>query len=607
MTAINDVHDNVFEEEGALDDLPVMTKAELQEVAIAHGGYSTPSLNDILYLHFKGYRSIENLEEFTGLKALWLNSNGFGKIENLSHLHELRCLFLQSNALTKIENLHGLHSLIQLDLSENNIRCVEGISQLSNLTTLNLSKNALKDADSVCHLKECNELTAVDLSKNQLNGGDDIIDCLSGIAKVTSLNMAGNPVVYDWGGLSGIAKVTSLNMAGNPVVSKVASFRKKMIVACKALRYLDRPVFDVDRATAEAWASGGIDAEKKTKIELQQAKRDKERKAIEEFRAWQESVRSTREIVSARYEVDGAAATPAVVLESGNETIAEDSGSVVFDDNNCQAETAEDRPFIELLEEEPATKPDLIPIADETKVQASKKVSFADINMGIPAKGKDTAQPTKPVLQPKVMEVTAKEALGEQNQEKENIKPASSPPVEVTHCNDEIEMETIEAASRRIRDSIAILKGAKQQKKDNQMLSGITMGWTKAMEHDLMKLAVKYNHDFDMVASKMGKDHSSQFIMFDTESCYRRYTLLDLSSDGNIMEEGVKFPITEKPLSYFIAGGQRKSIEEIRLDDDKVNARLFSPESFPNMDNMSEEGNAIMHRSELWDELESST
>lgn len=102
--------ENVHNEPEEADDLmglPVMTKAELQKVALEHGGYATPYLNDTLYLHFKGYRRIENLEEFRGLTTLWLHSNGFGKIENLSHLHELRCLFLQRNALTKIENLHG--------------------------------------------------------------------------------------------------------------------------------------------------------------------------------------------------------------------------------------------------------------------------------------------------------------------------------------------------------------------------------------------------------------------------------------------------------------------------------------------------------------------
>jgi len=37
-------------------DLPEMTLEELKKCALEHGGYETPELNDILYLHYKGYR-----------------------------------------------------------------------------------------------------------------------------------------------------------------------------------------------------------------------------------------------------------------------------------------------------------------------------------------------------------------------------------------------------------------------------------------------------------------------------------------------------------------------------------------------------------------------
>ncbi|KAL7555290.1 hypothetical protein ACHAWF_018993 [Thalassiosira exigua] len=556
------------EEEDLLDGLPVMTKAELQKIALEHGGYSTAHLNDILYLHFKGYRRIENLEGYTALKALYLHSNGFGKIENLSHLRELRCLFLQRNALTKIEGLHGLESLVQLDLSENNIKLVEGLSHLPNLTTLNLSKNALKDAGSILHLKDCTKLTSVDLTKNQLSGVD-IVDCLSGLGKVASLNMT-----------------------GNPVVSKVAYFRKKMIVACKTLRYLDRPVFDNERATAEAWAQGGLDAERETKDRLHQAKLDKERKAIEEFRAWQESVRITgnRESDAPRFEVDAA---PMLMV---------------------QAPMSLSQPFIEILEEETHTPNDEIAQVepavksdepDESK--ATKKVTFhepvdddsppdlvVEVDAAPPQEHKENKvveveePPIRPEQKPLVVEIN-----------KENIKP-----------DEREEEETVEVAARRIRDSLAILRSQNR----NGITSCITQGWTQEIDRKLMKIASEYKHngeeiDFDQVSSKMAELHGSKHIAFDKESCHRRWSLLDLSAEeDNAACEGQDvfvFPSTNKALSYFSTSeGQRKSFDEMRLGDGSGCSNFASPDALPEIGDLSEDGDEAIHRSGL-EELES--
>lgn len=102
-------------------NFPIMSKKEIRNAALEHSGYSTPALNDQLYLHYKGYQKIENLEEYINLKALWLDSNGLQKIENIDHLSSLRCLFLQRNLLSCIENVQGLESLVQLGTSMNRI------------------------------------------------------------------------------------------------------------------------------------------------------------------------------------------------------------------------------------------------------------------------------------------------------------------------------------------------------------------------------------------------------------------------------------------------------------------------------------------------------
>ena len=62
-----------------------MTKAVLKQCCVDNEGYESPELNDNLYLHFKGFRKIENLEEYTELKGLWLEANGLRTIENINH------------------------------------------------------------------------------------------------------------------------------------------------------------------------------------------------------------------------------------------------------------------------------------------------------------------------------------------------------------------------------------------------------------------------------------------------------------------------------------------------------------------------------------------
>lgn len=255
------------EKTSSFDGFPVMTKETIRCAVLEHGGYSTPALNDSLYLHYKGYRDIENLEEYVNLKALWLDSNGLDKIKNLSHLHNLRSLFLQRNLIKSVENLDGLNKLVQLDLSENSLTGLNGLEHLPELSILNVSKNCLANSTSIFMMRECPKISSIDFSHNHLRG-EDIIDTLSGIRTLLSINML-----------------------GNPVTTAVSHYRKRMICANKLLRYLDTPIFDAERATAEAWWIGGRDAELKKKTELQDKMRQEEKENMNAFRTWQQQIR----------------------------------------------------------------------------------------------------------------------------------------------------------------------------------------------------------------------------------------------------------------------------------------------------------------------------
>lgn len=300
-----------------------MTEKALRKISLASGGYATPALNDVCYFHYKGFRAIENLSAYTGVRSLWLEGNGLTRIQGLEGLSRLVCLFLHENLISVVENLDCVPQLRQLNLACNQVQTVgRGLRNLTALETLNLSNNRLQTRADLEGLLEdpdpvpnpapdaaapgaaCGGPSAAagegdgDGAGAEDEDGDGgaadpvlITECRpeggrgsapappeapSGAASAAEgprgalrdslevLDLSKNRI-DDEGVLevfTRLPRLKVLNLMGNPLVRTMARYRKTIVHACPALTYLDdRPVFADERRAVDAFFAGGPDAE----------------------------------------------------------------------------------------------------------------------------------------------------------------------------------------------------------------------------------------------------------------------------------------------------------------------------------------------------------
>ena len=232
----------------------IMSLDKISDLCKERGLYRTPELNEKLYLHFCGFKRIENLDTYSECRALWLENNCIDCIENLEALELLETLFIQHNFISSLrspvtsELTSRPLNVRSLDISYNFLVSIEDIPLVfPQLEKLLVSHNRLKGLHSA--LGTMGNLLVLDVSFNEIENVEGAEEAVLGT-------------------LGGLPRLSSLMMQGNSI-TKIPYYRKKVIALNSALTFLDEyPVFPEERRCCTAFVDGGKAAEAKVKAEL---------------------------------------------------------------------------------------------------------------------------------------------------------------------------------------------------------------------------------------------------------------------------------------------------------------------------------------------------
>jgi dynein assembly factor 1 len=250
-----------FEEE---EEGKPITKKVIKTIIKKHNLYTTPELNDILYLHHQGFTAIRNLDPYVNLKALWLNNNAISRIEGLDQLRNLTCLYLANNIIDSLSGLENLTSLDTLSLSHNYIAHVEGLQNCVKLTTVELDHNKLRSPAGIAGLLAAPTITILNLNNNDIEEEECAV------------------VLKD------LQLLRVFRLVGNPVTRQMRDYRRRLILQWPELRFLDdAPVDEDERRSVTAWGIGGIEAERAERAKIKSEKDAKHLENMQKLRALQ--------------------------------------------------------------------------------------------------------------------------------------------------------------------------------------------------------------------------------------------------------------------------------------------------------------------------------